>query len=80
LILQSCNNLLGEVPERWLQMWDGPASSTAYLRGFARKANALKHWLIKLIKKQLYDQPFALADLFHPQTFLNAFRQKVARM
>ena len=67
------------VPERWIILWEGPETPTNYLRAFARKANALIRWVSRLENNQFFTQPFVLSEIFHPETFLNAFRQRIAR-
>lgn len=67
------------MPQRWTAIWDGPQSSLQYIRAFARKANAMRRWIGKAQDAQILKEPISLADLFHPETFLSAFRQRSAR-
>ena len=39
----------------------------------------MKTWLSKAPNAQILKEPVTLADLFHPETFLSAFRQRSAR-
>ncbi len=39
----------------------------------------MKAWLAKAPGDQILKEPLTLADLFHPETFLSAFRQRSAR-
>lgn len=60
-------------------MWDGPEAPIPWLRAVVTKANALRGWLSKLQQKQLLNASLNLSHLFHPETFLNALRQRAAR-
>jgi dynein heavy chain 2 len=71
--------LLGNVPDRWSDQWDGPSSPVAWLRALVRKAQSLKRLLERMATGQLFAEGISLGDLFHPETFLNAFRQLTAR-
>lgn len=71
--------LLGNVPERWSDQWDGPSSPVPWLRALVRKAQSLKRLLERMVTGQLFAEGISLGDLFHPETFLNAFRQLTAR-
>mmetsp|Transcript_23934 Transcript_23934/g.36626 ORF Transcript_23934/g.36626 Transcript_23934/m.36626 type:complete len:171 (+) Transcript_23934:12283-12795(+) len=44
-----------------------------------RKAISLIGWLKRIQEKHLLEKPVNLSDLFHPETFLNALRQRSAR-
>ena len=44
-----------------------------------RKSQALRIWIQKVTQNALMKSPITLSDLFHPETFLNAFRQRAAR-
>lgn len=71
--------LIGLLPGKWLQIWEGPESPSNWLKGFYKRISALKTWVEKTRNGSLCDQPINLAELFHPEVFLNAFRQKVSR-
>lgn len=44
-----------------------------------RKALAIQTWLPKAETGELLQEGLDLSHLFHPETFLNAFRQQTAR-
>ena len=71
--------LLAKVPDRWSDQWDGPSSPVSWLRALVRKAQSLKRFLERMQTGQLFSDGISLGDLFHPETFLNAFRQLTAR-
>lgn len=70
----------GQVPPSWETQWEGPENPSDWIRVVNKKANALLGWLQRIQKKQLLERPVNLSDLFHPETFLNALRQRSARM
>lgn len=69
----------GQVPPSWETQWEGPENPADWIRVVNRKANALVGWLQRIQQKQLLERPVNLSDLFHPETFLNALRQRSAR-
>jgi dynein heavy chain 2 len=71
--------LSNEVPARWTYVWEGPNSPVPWLRTLVRRTGALKRWVEQAKNGTLTSQPLNLGELFHPQTFLNAYRQLTAR-
>ena len=71
--------LKGEVPLTWVAIWEGPANPTAWVRLVNKKAQSLKIWVTKVQSQSLLKSALNLSDLFHPETFLNALRQRSAR-
>jgi len=71
--------LKGTVPTVWESQWEGPESPIEWINGVNKKAKALLNWMQRVQQKQLLDKPVCLSDLFHPDTFLNALRQRSAR-
>lgn len=69
----------GQVPPSWETQWEGPENPSDWIRVVNKKANALLGWLQRIQQKQLLERPVNLSDLFHPETFLNALRQRSAR-
>ena len=67
------------VPANWERAWEGPESPSEWIITVNRKAIALLKWLQLVQAKQLLENPVNLSDLFHPETFLNALRQRSAR-
>ena len=61
----------------WLKKWDGPEDPMQYLRGLVARACAILNWVEK--GPRLLHETLDLAELFHPDTFLNALRQQTAR-
>lgn len=72
--------LKGEVPLVWIQIWEGPANPNQWLRAVCKKAYSLRGWLQRVQQQQLLNKAVNLSDLIHPETFLNALRQKSARL
>jgi dynein heavy chain 2 len=68
-----------EVPESWCKFWDGPDNSQDWLIKFEKKASALASWVDRASSGSLLDSALDLSDLFHPETFFNALRQKSGR-
>lgn len=71
--------LIGLVPARWTQLWEGPDNPSNWLKGFYKRVYALKAWVERARAGALTNAPVSLSELFHPEVFLNAFRQKVSR-
>jgi dynein heavy chain 2 len=71
--------LKGAVPAAWAAKWEGPEAPTAWVGLVNKKATALLTWAQRTSKKSLLGSALDLSDLFHPETFLNALRQKSAR-
>jgi dynein heavy chain 2 len=71
--------LINEVPATWAYVWEGPSSPVPWLRTLVRRTGALKQWVELARSGTLFNQPLNLGELFHPQTFLNAYRQLTAR-
>lgn len=67
-------------PMKWVKMWAGPDDPMQYLHALVAKTMALQSWVEKVERGSLLTSEVNLADLFHPNTFLNAIRQKTARL
>jgi len=63
----------------WQKLFDGPSDSINFIREVARKASAIKVWLSQAASQSLLSASLNLSELFHPATFLNAFRQYTSR-
>ena len=72
--------LKNSVPTSWEKMWEGPENPQSWIRVLCKKGTQLVQWVQRVQQKQLLNQPVCISDLLHPETFLNAFRQKSARM
>jgi len=68
-----------EVPEAWCSFWEGPDNSQDWLIKFERKASALLTWVDRIQSGSLLESNLDLSQLFHPETFFNALRQKSGR-
>ncbi|XP_041357041.1 cytoplasmic dynein 2 heavy chain 1-like isoform X2 [Gigantopelta aegis] len=68
-----------ETPIIWQNRWDGPEDPLHYLRGLVTRAIAIQSWVERAETESLLTQTLDLSELFHPDTFLNAFRQQTAR-
>ena len=72
--------LKNSVPQSWEKMWEGPENPSSWIRVLCKKGTQLVQWVQRVQQKSLLSQPICLSDLLHPETFLNAFRQKSARL
>ena len=68
-----------ETPGSWMKLWEGPEDPVQWLKAIMQKTNALSVWLEKVKGGSLLSSVLDLSELFHPDTFLNAFRQQTAR-
>jgi len=68
------------VPSAWEKRWEGPENPTAWIRIANKKGSALMKWVQGAQAKSLFKNGVNLSELFHPETFLNAFRQRNARI
>ncbi|KAK3801155.1 hypothetical protein RRG08_006872 [Elysia crispata] len=68
-----------ETPLNWLSQWDGPEDPVQYLRGLVSRAAAIQTWVERAESGALLRETLDLSELFRPDTFLNAFRQQIAR-
>jgi dynein heavy chain 2 len=71
--------LLGTIPPKWEDQWEGPEDPYEYLRGLVSRAVALCKWVERCTHNSLFNQPLDISELFRPQTFINALRQQTAR-
>jgi len=71
--------LKGAVPGSWSSRWEGPEAPNAWISLVNKKAAALLTWAQRVSQQELLNAPIDLSDLFHPETFLNALRQRSAR-
>uniref|UniRef100_A0A3Q3WZD5 Cytoplasmic dynein 2 heavy chain 1 n=1 Tax=Mola mola TaxID=94237 RepID=A0A3Q3WZD5_MOLML len=68
-----------ECPLTWQNKWEGPEEPMQYLRGVVTRALAIQSWVERASRQALLSDTIDLAELFHPDTFLNALRQETAR-
>ncbi|XP_039269307.2 cytoplasmic dynein 2 heavy chain 1-like [Styela clava] len=71
--------LLQETPLKWQAGWEGPDDPMQYMHTIIAKAMAIQGWVSKAERGTILKEDLDLADLFHPNTFLNALRQQAAR-
>jgi dynein heavy chain 2 len=72
----------GEVPLRWLSLWDGPEDPVSWMNGVCRRRLALRTLFEKVGSggsASLLSSSIDLSELFRPRTFLEALRQLTAR-
>lgn len=62
-----------------MEKWDGPEDPIQFIRGLVSRSQAVLEWVERAEQNRLLEQILDLSDLFHPDTFLNAFRQQTAR-
>uniref|UniRef100_T1IHY1 Cytoplasmic dynein 2 heavy chain 1 n=1 Tax=Strigamia maritima TaxID=126957 RepID=T1IHY1_STRMM len=68
-----------ETPQTWQRQWEGPEDPFQYIHGLMSRAIAIEKWVKKMETGSLLKEVLDLADLFRPDTFLNALRQQTAR-
>lgn len=68
-----------EVPEAWCKFWEGPDNPQDWLVKFERKSSAILTWIERTQSGDLLGSKLDLSELFHPETFFNALRQKSGR-
>ena len=71
-----------ETPPAWQKLWEGPEDPWDYIKVIVAKVNRVEKWSGKatsLLQSNSNEDPLDLSDLFHPDTFLGAFRQATAR-
>ena len=64
---------------RWLNMWEGPETPSAFMKGVIENAASVFAWKDAAKSGELLGNPIQLSKLFNPPTFLNALRQITAR-
>ncbi|KAA0149393.1 hypothetical protein FNF29_05946 [Cafeteria roenbergensis] len=67
------------VPSAWAAQWEGPQEPRAWMREAVSRVKAVFEWRRKVARGGLLSAPVKLAELFRPETFLNAVRQQTAR-
>ncbi|XP_022659262.1 cytoplasmic dynein 2 heavy chain 1-like [Varroa destructor] len=68
-----------ETPLEWQRQWSGPEDPYNYMRQLVSKASAIQNkWMSS--SGFSFDAIFDLAELLHPNKFLNALRQQTARI
>ena len=80
LKVESAAMILGEVPLAWDGHFSGPEAILPWLSSLVAKAAAIRKWSAAAGDGSLIKGRISLADLFRPQTFLNALRQETARV
>ena len=71
-----------ETPSLWQKLWEGPEDPMDYIKVIVAKVNRVEKWSSNansLLQSNSNEDPLDLSDLFHPDTFLGAFRQATAR-
>lgn len=71
--------ITGDVPVKWTKIWEGPSNPNSWMKGFCKRAFNLKAWVHAVQQGNILGTQLNLADLFHPEIFLNAVRQLTAR-
>lgn len=70
-----------QTPAAWQRAWDGPDNPQTYISALMHRAKAIQLiWLARAKTDTLITgDALDLSQLFRPATFLNAYRQTVAR-
>lgn len=80
-ILNDCLCLMqNKIPEIWSNCWDGPELPFNYLKALMKKLSAMSGYLKNVIDETLLNNSINLSEFLHPEAFLNALRQKSARI
>ena len=69
----------GVVPSSWEKHWEGPEDPMRYCRGVVARMLSVNAMVERVVSGSLLSRPVRLEDFFHPETFLNALRQQMAR-
>jgi dynein heavy chain 2 len=67
------------VPPGWEKNWEGPEEPLAYCKSVVARMTAVNQMVERVKGGSLLSKPVRLEDFFHPETFLNALRQQMAR-
>lgn len=67
------------VPPVWEKHWEGPEEPMSYCKAVVRRMTAVNAMIERVMGGSLLSNPVCLEDFFHPETFLNALRQQMAR-
>lgn len=78
--LQLANELLTlQTPKTWQNLWNGPTDPNQYLTSVMSKTAFIAKLKSIQDKNYLFQQSINLSLLFHPETFLTAFKQDISR-
>ena len=69
----------GVVPPSWEKHWEGPEDPMRYCKGIVARMLSVNAMVERVVSGSLLSRPVRLEDFFHPETFLNALRQQMAR-
>jgi dynein heavy chain 2 len=67
------------VPPEWEKHWEGPDVPVSYCKGVVHRMAAVNDMVERTRRGSLLSGAVRLEDFFHPETFLNALRQQMAR-
>ncbi|KAI3384589.1 hypothetical protein SNEBB_000074 [Seison nebaliae] len=69
-----------ETPGLWQSKWDGPEDPMSYMKTVSTRAEFIdSKWVTAIKDSSLLNKGIDLSELLHPETFVNALRQKIAR-
>ena len=67
------------VPPEWEKHWEGPEGPVSYCKGVVHRMVAVNAMVERTRRGSLLAGAVRLEEFFHPETFLNALRQQMAR-
>lgn len=71
--------LTSQLPKRWEAVWSGTEDPNEWIKCFGKKLYQLKRWVECATSGNILNEEFDLSDLFHPEVFINAWRQRISR-
>ena len=71
--------LRGEPSSKWRKIWEGPDLVSDWLKLFVRKLNNVQKWKQLTESNRLLGEELDLSEVYRPEIFLNAMKQRVAR-
>lgn len=75
-----CIHLLtSQLPKRWEAVWSGTEDPNEWIKSFGKKIYQLKKWVECASSGNILNEEFDISDLFHPEVFMNAWRQRISR-
>ncbi|KAL3266572.1 hypothetical protein HHI36_010736 [Cryptolaemus montrouzieri] len=67
-----------KTPVTWMDIWEGPAEPTKYLRSVFTKTIKISEWRNQNLN-ELVQKPMSLSTLFHPEAFLASHKLEYSR-
>lgn len=71
--------LLGNVPQEWYNMWEGPEKIQNWLNGIVLKKTDISELYTRARKNTLLTKSVNLGSMIHPSSFLMSLCQQTSR-